>query len=68
MNFNKKEESSSLERFIATLDNEILSDSEAVSLTGGRFIVFATDGNKLIKPTNQQECVNGNCGCNDRCH
>lgn len=58
MNFNKKEESSSLERFIATLDNEILSDSEAVAIMGG------DDKSGPIDPgTNKQICTNGNCPC-----
>lgn len=56
MNFNKKEESSSLERFIATLDNEILSDSEAVAIMGGK------DDNTQQQPVNMKVCMN-NCNC-----
>lgn len=59
MNFNKKEESSSLERFIATLDNEILSDSEAVAIM---------DGSNYTQPEEPGNKACNNCKCNVGCH
>lgn len=59
MNFNKKEESSSLERFIATLDNEILSDSEAVAIMGG--INDKTGDDYKNKACDNCNCTNNGC-------